>query len=96
MAHRKTIAIEDLKTLVNGRNQKSTCEPKVRQGWNSLLSDALHATGNYRGFGYLTPDKVPEGEKPGIKENRGAHPHAIGNNNVDAFEGTDETRRVYF
>ena len=96
MARRKTIAIEDLKTLVNGRNQKSTIDPAVRRGWNCLLEDALHVTGNYKGYGFLTPDKVPEGEAPGIQENRGPFPLALGNQNEDAFQGTDDTRRVYF
>ena len=93
---RKTFDVEALKTEVNRRNQESTCNADKRAGWNSMLEEVLHSTGNYKGFGFLTPDKVPEGKAPGIRENRGAFPLAIGNLNEDAFKGCDETRRVYF
>ena len=93
---RKTFDGEKLKVEINRKNRESTCEAKVREGWNSMLEDILFQTGNYNGFGFLTPDKVPSGHKPGIKEDRGPFPLAIGNKNEDAFKDTDETRRVYF
>ena len=49
---RKTISVEQLKDEVSRRNKESTCDPQVREGWNALLEEVLHSTGNYRGFGY--------------------------------------------
>jgi len=92
---RKTLSVETLRSEVNRRNRESTCSPEVRQGWNSILESMLMATGNYRGFRFLTPDKVPDGKAPGIKENQGDFPLAIGNDNADRFKGTDDTRRAY-
>jgi len=62
----KTIKVADLIAIVNRRNRTSTCSPLVRMGWNSLLEEVLVETGNYAGFLLLSPDEVPEDEKPGI------------------------------
>ena len=62
----KTIKVADLIAIVNRRNRSSTCSPLVRMGWNSLLEEVLVETGNYAGFLLLSPDEVPEDEKPGI------------------------------
>jgi len=78
---RKTFDIQKLKDIVNKRNALSTCEPKVREGWNSLLEEVLHQNGTYNGFCYLT--EVPSGCKPGIDY-------------ANRFKDTDDTRRKYF
>jgi hypothetical protein len=85
-----------LKAMVNERNKASTCDPKVREGWNSFLEDILHKTGCYKGFGFLKPDEVPGGHAPGINEDRGKLPLALGNKNEDAFDGTDPTRIFFY
>ena len=82
---RKTIKIETLLAEVNRRNRESICQPKIRQGWNSLLETVLHNTGNYRGFGYLESNMVPAGQRPGIKME----------GSLVSFDGCDETRRYY-
>lgn len=93
---RKTVPIEVLRAEVNRRNQESTCSAEVRAGWNSVLEMMLFHTGNYNGFKYLLPSLVPAGHQPGIRENRGEYPCAIGADNEDIFKDTDPTRRNYF
>lgn len=56
MSRRKTIDVQMLKDIVNRRNKNSTCAPDIREGWNSLLEEALNKTGNYKGFRYTEPD----------------------------------------
>jgi len=63
----KTIKIARLIEKVNTRNQRSTCLPEVRQGWNSLLEDVLLGAGVYAGFNLLTAAEVPPGQEPGIR-----------------------------
>ncbi len=50
---RKTFDIAELLYTVNSRNAGSTCDPAVRQGWNSLLESVLHGADLYNGYGYL-------------------------------------------
>lgn len=95
MTKRKTIPVEDLVKEINRRNRLSTCSPDKRDGWNCMLEHILHATNNYKGFGYLLSNDVPEGHAPGIKEFRGNYPKGLEQDNSDAFEGCDETRRRY-
>lgn len=61
MSHRKTIAVEQIRDWVNTRLQVAnsslmvkelTPEQAFRLGAASLLEQILHATGNYKGFGY--------------------------------------------
>jgi hypothetical protein len=85
MAKRKTIDVLFLLDKVNDRNRLSTCPADIREGWNSLLEEVLHSTGNYAGFGYLSANDVPEGEKPGISHDGDFTPRF-----------PDETRRVYY
>lgn len=63
---RKTVSIADLLSEVNRRNKQSTCSADVRDGWNSLLETVLHNANLYEGYGYLSQEEVPPGEKPGI------------------------------
>jgi hypothetical protein len=82
---RKTVTIEFIKDLVNRRNKQSTCDAKVREGWNSVLSEVLMAANAYHGFGYLIKAHVPPGEEPGM---------------IAHEDGTktfpDDTRRYYY
>lgn len=64
----KTIRIEKLVGIVNSRNKFSTTDKDIRTGWNSLLEEALHKTGNYAGYGYLNAEQVPTGQLPGIAD----------------------------
>jgi hypothetical protein len=66
---RKTVSLRELVDWVNERNATSTCEPSVREGWNSLASTFLMSTNAYAGFGYLRSDELAgdaKGKPPGI------------------------------
>ncbi len=66
---RKTVRLRELIDWVNQRNATSTCEPSVREGWNSLLNSILMAADAYKGFNYLRLDELKgeaEGKPPGI------------------------------
>ena len=87
---RKTISIETLKKLTNSMSQYSTCNEDRRAGYQALLNQALHETGNYNGFGYLTPYDVGEDIKPGIND-------VPANASMqDKFNNTDSTRIVFY
>jgi hypothetical protein len=51
---------------VNYANRHSLNSRSYRLGQNSLLATLLHHANAYAGFGYLTADQVPVGQKPGI------------------------------
>ena len=68
MTARKTISIDTLKKLTNNMSQYSTCKPDNRRGYQALLNTALHETGNYKGFHYLTPHDVGDKQLPGIND----------------------------
>jgi hypothetical protein len=80
---KKTVRIADLVALVNEHNRVSTCAPDIRNGWNALLEEVLHAADAYRGFGYLSAGDVPAGHAAGM----------IGE--VGNFSFPDESRRCY-
>lgn len=63
---KKTFVIEVLITEVNQRNANSTCDAKVREGWNDALEWILHKADRYYGYRYLTCAEVPEGQAAGI------------------------------
>lgn len=81
---KKKVDVDQIKKFVNNANRKSTVSSDWREGMNMVLEEILHNAGCYRGFFYLTPSEVPEGQKPGV----------IGGNDGPVFP--DETRRVYF
>ena len=94
---RKTISIGSLLATVNHRNQTGKHTPDERKGWNSLLEAALHESGTYDGFGFLTPEQVPSGEAPGILKDAGSpYPLQVGHDNKALFKECDETRRLYY
>ena len=80
---RRTVKLAELVALVNQRNRISTCAPDVRNGWNSLLEEALHTADAYHGFGYLTANEVPAGHQPGMAGEQGKRTFP------------DESRRCY-
>lgn len=67
MTKRKTVDVEALKLMTNTVLRTSTCTPDVRRGWLFALEWALHGTGNYRGFRYLTVNEIPPDGLPGIR-----------------------------
>ena len=90
MKARKTISIETLKKLTNSMSRFSTCSPEARQGYQALMNQALHETGNYKGFRYFTQADVGENQLPGINDvdMQTASMH-------QKFDGTDSSR-IYF
>ena len=85
----KTVKIADLIDEVNRRNECSSCEPSVRQGWNSLLESILMGADVYNGFGYVTELKFPANTLDGCVV--GMDKDEDGNNIFP-----DETRRYYY
>tara|TARA_Y100000034_G_scaffold133175_1_gene197975 strand:+ start:92 stop:352 length:261 start_codon:yes stop_codon:yes gene_type:complete len=63
---RKTFDVERLKQVINRRNENSTCDASIRDGWNSILETILFESGNYHGYKYLHEESVPVGEIAGI------------------------------
>ena len=89
---RKTLNVDQLLKDVNESLAISTCSSETRQGMINVLENVLHATGNYRGFGYLDQTKVPTGELPGI--NTDANNEIL--DYANRFANTDKTRVFYF
>ena len=88
---KKTVTVESLKIAINEVLKTSTCSSDIRQGQMNVLENVLHSTGNYHGFQYLSKDKVPEGELPGINWEV-----VIANGPYeDKFKNTDPTRVYY-
>lgn len=87
---KKTVHLRDMIEEVNRRNRGSYCDPKVREGWNSLLEGFLMDADAYDGFRYVrwedmeSPATVHDGQLPGIDQDE---------------DGTkifpDETRKLY-
>jgi len=70
MAARKTIAVDDVRDMVNRALtfpdsfhsvEGMTPEQAMRTGIASLLEQILHATGNYRGFAYPATELREDG-----------------------------------
>jgi len=53
MQLRKTIKVIDLIEEVNCRNRVSMCDPKVRDGWNSLAESLLLRCDAYAGYTFF-------------------------------------------
>ena len=58
MATRKTFPVADLKAWVNERLASNNLTTEYKQGLVNALDHVLHATGNYKGFGYVYADDV--------------------------------------
>lgn len=91
MASRKTFDVAELLYIVNRRNRYSTCDAGQRDGWNSLLEDVLHKTGNYEGFNYLHSHEVFAGQRPGIRG-----PVTVEQSMEERFRDCDDSRRIYY
>ncbi len=63
---RKTVDIIRLIEQVNIMNRNSICDRYCRVGWNVMLDDILHRADVYAGFTYLTQDRVPKDQLPGV------------------------------
>ena len=50
---KKTIRVLDLIEDVNYRNRVSTCDSKVREGWNSFVEGFLARCDAYAGFTFF-------------------------------------------
>lgn len=67
MAKRKTIDVSQFVTGINEALKASTTLSKeFRWGLMAAAEAALHSSGNYKGFRYLTIDEVPNLQAPGI------------------------------
>ncbi len=86
MGKRKTVQISELIDFVNERNQVSTCEPSVRDGWNAMLERVLMDADVYAGFNYYGEADVPAGQSPGI----------VRDSTGSAERFPDESRRFYY
>lgn len=53
MAKRKTFDVQELKEWVNERLALGHYSDREKYGMMNTLDHVLHATGNYKGFGYL-------------------------------------------
>jgi len=82
---RKTVSVDYMKDTINKLLATSYCSPDTREGMISALTELLCATGNYKGFRYLTESEVPFGLRPGIRWVDG-EPN---------FTDTDQTRVCY-
>ena len=91
MKRKKTYTVEDLKNKVNHMILHSPDRHKNgRESLGVLLESVLMETGNYRGFGYLTPDNMKASENGisfGIQYDEKGNPN---------FEDTDHTRVNYY
>ncbi len=87
---RKTISIEELKEYVNRFNATTADSYKdERIGKNEMLEMALHSTGNYNGFEYLSEFGIgKDAMSVGVREQK-----------LDGtwnFDDTDHSRVRYF
>jgi len=85
---RKTIEVEHVKQYVNGFCAAKGGSRDARQAVTTVFESILFATGNYRGFRYLSQDELSEFDVPGIKTD-----YDGSNSN---FVDTDGTRVYYF
>jgi hypothetical protein len=91
---KKTIQVETVKKMVNHTLLHSPDDAKgERQGLCMLLEKILMDTGNYRGFNYLTKEKMKESEY-GVSI--GINSPAVELTIEKKFEGTDHTRVFYY
>lgn len=90
---RKTVEISSLVDYVNGILAAETDDAQSRDlrfGAILALEHALHSTGNYAGFRYLTNKELPAHIKPGVRYDANGileYP--------ERFNDTDDTRRQY-
>ena len=95
---RKTFSVEEFKANANAFMLNSKDEQAGnRQGMMTALESVLHATGNYRGFGYLNREDMADslyGSTVGINTERFKPSESMSHD--EKFGGTDKTRVHYF
>ena len=92
MPKRKTIAVAEMTRRVNGMLVHGYSSREERHGMCQVLENMLFATGNYRGYRYLSKREVPAGELPGINLTAEGEPHP---DYQERFHNTDGTRVEY-
>jgi hypothetical protein len=91
---RKTFNVKDVVEVVNATLADSYGNSEYRNGVRALCEHILHASGNYKGFRYLSVNDVPKGERPGINISPIDGQHL---ESYDArFVDTDSTRVAYY
>jgi hypothetical protein len=92
MPKRKTIAVAEMTRRVNEMLVHGYSSREERHGMIQVLENMLFATGNYRGYRYLSKREVPAGELPGINLDDLGNPLE---DLMDRFRNTDGTRVEY-
>ena len=92
MPKRKTIAVAEMTRRVNEMLKHSLGTRDERHGMMSVVEAMMFATGNYRGFRYLTSREITPGELPGINLDDRGEPHP---DLAVLFYNTDPTRIEY-
>jgi len=99
---RKTIEIKELIETINRRNQQSTCDPKMREGWNCILESILYNSDVYAGYNYYPSNQLGENIEPGmawenIKTGEKVYTRPD-EKDKDQYKNIfpDETRRFYY
>ena len=101
---RKTLNVEEFKATINSYLLNSfDKQGGLRQGNAMALENVLHATGNYRGFGYLTERDMVKSEY-GTISSRGINTLAKPAEQYSDpderyslwFNNTDDSRRYYY
>ena len=88
---RKTIKVEEVKTLINHMLLHSRDDNRSgREALQVLIETILMDTGNYHGFGYLTPNDMA------TSENGTTYGIDYGKTDGHWFDDTDYTRVFYY
>ena len=91
MKQKKTIRVDELREKANFFLLNSyDYQKQEREGVRNFIETVLMETGNYAGFGYLTPNQMEDSEQGasfGIDPNR---------EQDNWFDGSDHTRVFYF
>ena len=93
MPKRKTIAVAEMTRRVNEMLVHGYSSREERHGMIQVLENMLFATGNYRGYRYLSKREVPAGELPGINLDTAGNPLS---DQLERFRNTDGTRVEYY
>lgn len=94
---RKTYPIDELRTMINDYILNTPDDfVGERRGMMTVLESALHATGNYKGFGYLNKRdmlKSHRGTSVGVNTDPEG---SVAGDYTYRFKDTDKTRVCYF
>lgn len=90
---RKTVKIAELIEETNKTLRTSTFSLEQRAALCTFVETILFNSDCYDGFGYLGPNEVPQGCKPGINLDDDGLPS---NSYSERFKDTDQYRRFYY